>query len=154
MFAFALWDRNRRRSSSRVTGLGVKPMFYAWLPGRHADLRVRAQGAGGAWRVVDRPRSAAIEDYFALGYIPSRARSIRTLPSFPGAYARRQAWRGQPSPREYWDVRFTLDSQLTEREAQEELIVRLRESVRLRMIADVPLGPFFPAASIRARSSR
>jgi asparagine synthase (glutamine-hydrolysing) len=45
-------------------------------------------------------------------------------------------------PREYWDVRFTLDSKITEAEAQEELMVRLRESVRLRMIAEVPLGAF------------
>ena len=52
--------------------------------------------------------------------------------------------RGQPipEPRQYWDVRFTLDNNLSLAEATAELTERLRESVRLRMIAEVPLGAF------------
>jgi len=52
--------------------------------------------------------------------------------------------RGQavPEPREYWDVRFTLDNKISEADAQAELIARLRESVKLRMISEVPLGAF------------
>jgi asparagine synthase (glutamine-hydrolysing) len=47
-----------------------------------------------------------------------------------------------PEPKEYWDVRFTLDAKLDERKAAEELVARLRESVRLRLISEVPLGAF------------
>jgi asparagine synthase (glutamine-hydrolysing) len=48
-----------------------------------------------------------------------------------------------PEPKRYWDVRFTLDNPITSlEEASEELIERLRESVRLRMISEVPLGAF------------
>jgi asparagine synthase (glutamine-hydrolysing) len=47
-----------------------------------------------------------------------------------------------PAPREYWDVRFTLDNPIGEADAQAELVERLRESVRLRMISEVPLGAF------------
>ena len=46
------------------------------------------------------------------------------------------------APREYWDVRFTLDSPLSAADAEAELVERLRESVQLRMIAEVPLGAF------------
>jgi asparagine synthase (glutamine-hydrolysing) len=46
------------------------------------------------------------------------------------------------STREYWDVRFTGDNRLSDADACAELEERLRESVRLRMIADVPLGAF------------
>src|SRR4029078_9898018 len=84
-----------------------------------------------------------IEDYFALGYIPEPRTIYANVAKLPPAHTllvKRGA--SQPSPREYWDVRFTLDSKLTQREAQEELMLRLRESVRLRMIADVPLGAF------------
>ncbi|MDP1897057.1 MAG: asparagine synthase-related protein, partial [Sulfurimicrobium sp.] len=52
--------------------------------------------------------------------------------------------RGQamPLPREYWDVPFTPHGPISKQEAQEELIVRLREAVRIRLVAEVPLGAF------------
>jgi len=52
--------------------------------------------------------------------------------------------RGQPIPQPvaYWDVHFTLDNPVSEADARAELVQRLQESVRLRMIAEVPLGAF------------
>src|SRR5262249_5715640 len=46
------------------------------------------------------------------------------------------------APAQYWDVPFKSAGPITEAEASEELIRRLRESVELRMISDVPLGAF------------
>jgi asparagine synthase (glutamine-hydrolysing) len=45
-------------------------------------------------------------------------------------------------PRRYWQVKFTGDNPIDDDAAQAELVERLRESVRLRMIAEVPLGAF------------
>ena len=52
--------------------------------------------------------------------------------------------RGQhlPEPRAYWDVRFSLNNPIGELDAQAELVRRLQDSVRLRMVAEVPLGAF------------
>jgi asparagine synthase (glutamine-hydrolysing) len=47
-----------------------------------------------------------------------------------------------PAPREFWDVRFTLNNPIGEADARAELVERLQESVRLRMISEVPLGAF------------
>jgi asparagine synthase (glutamine-hydrolysing) len=52
--------------------------------------------------------------------------------------------RGRPigEPRQYWDVPFRALGSTTEEEAIEELVVRLREAVRIRLISEVPLGAF------------
>jgi len=85
----------------------------------------------------------AVEEYFALGYI-AEPRTIfasgrKLAPAHTLAIKRGVPF---PKPREYWDVRFTLDRQISDGEASEELRCRLRESVRLRMISEVPLGAF------------
>ncbi len=84
-----------------------------------------------------------IEEYFALGYVPEPRTIYAGAHKLPPAHTL-TIRRGQalPEPREYWDVRFTLDNPIGEREAEAELVERLRESIRLRMIAEVPLGAF------------
>ncbi|MDE2367616.1 MAG: amidotransferase 1, exosortase A system-associated [Burkholderiales bacterium] len=151
MFAFALWDRNRQTFFMARDRLGVKPMYYALLGdgmllfGSELKSLLAYRGSGGGqsnglMREID---PLAVEEYFAFGYVPEP----RTI--FKGARKLAPAHtlvirRGEPvrEPREFWDVRFTLDSKITEAEAREELLRRLDESVRLRMIAEVPLGAF------------
>ena len=143
MFAFALWDRSRETLFLARDRLGVKPLYYA-------ELR------GGTWICgselksllvhPDLPRTIdplAVEDYFAYGYVPEP----RTI--FKGVFKLAPGYtlslkRGQPAlqPVEYWDVPFRATAPLTEQEAGGELIRRLRESVKLRLISDVPLGAF------------
>jgi asparagine synthase (glutamine-hydrolysing) len=143
MFAFALWDRNRETLFLARDRLGVKPLHYALLPGNLLVFgsELKSLAAHPAFRRELDP--FAIEEYFALGYVPEP----RTI--YVGAHKLAPAHtltirRGRPLPeqREYWDVRFTLDNPITERAAEAELVERLRESVKLRMIAEVPLGAF------------
>ena len=70
MFAFALWDRNQETLFLARDRLGVKPMFYAWLPGGTLIFgsELKSLVEHGGWSTELDPR--AIEDYFALGYIP------------------------------------------------------------------------------------
>ena len=143
MFAFALWDRNRETLFLARDRLGVKPLFYAALPDGTFIFgsELKSLVAHGA---LDRALDPfAIEEYFALGYVPE-PRTIfagaRKLPPAHTLTVRRGA--PVPAPAQYWDVRFTLDNRISARDAQAELIERLRESVRLRMVSEVPLGAF------------
>ena len=144
MFAFALWDRNRETLFLARDRLGVKPLYYALLAERPARLRLRAEVADGAPGVQARSRPVRHRGVFRAR-LRSRAahRSTQARASFRPAHTL-TIRRGQPvpEPREYWDVRFTLDNPIGERDAEAELIERLRESIRLRMIAEVPLGAF------------
>ena len=143
MFAFALWDRNRQTLFLARDRLGVKPLYYGVLPDGTLAFgsELKALAAHPAFRRALDP--CAIEEYFALGYVPE-PRTIyagaRKLPPGHSLAVRRGA--PLPEPREYWDVRFTLDNPIGEADAQAELVERLRESVRLRMISEVPLGAF------------
>ena len=143
MFAFALWDRNRETLFLARDRLGVKPLYYAVLDdGRlifGSELKSLAVHPGLA-RELD---PHAIEEYFALGYIPEPRTIYKMARKLaPGHTLAVRRGEAMPAPREYWDVRFTLDNPIAEADAQAELVERLRESVRLRMISEVPLGAF------------
>jgi asparagine synthase (glutamine-hydrolysing) len=143
MFAFALWDRSKQTLFLARDRLGVKPLYYAVLADGNLIFgsELKALLAHRALpKDIDPP---AIEEYFALGYVPEPRTIFRDALKLPPAHTL-TVRHGQavPPPAEYWDVRFTLDSRIGEADAREELVLRLKESVRLRMIADVPLGAF------------
>ena len=143
MFAFALWDRNRETLFLARDRLGVKPLHYAMLPSGHFVFgsELKSLAAHPEFRRDLDP--FAIEEYFALGYVPEPRTIYGGALKLPPAHTL-TIRRGRPvlEPREYWDVRFTLDNPISERDAEAELVDRLRESVKLRMIAEVPLGAF------------
>jgi len=143
MFAFALWDGNRETLFLARDRLGVKPLFYAVLPNGMLlfGSELKSLLAHGELRRELDP--CAIEEYFALGYVAEPRTIFLQAKKLPPAHTL-TVRRGQPmrEPREYWNVRFTLDNRLTVADACAELNHRLRESIRLRLISEVPLGAF------------
>ena len=142
-FAFALWDRNRESLFLARDRLGVKPLHYAILPDGMVLFGSELKSMlahGGMAREID---PLAIEEYFALGYVADPRTIFKAAKKLPPAHTLLLR-RGQsaPEPREYWDVRFSVGSVPSDEEACEELVRRLTESVRLRMISEVPLGAF------------
>jgi asparagine synthase (glutamine-hydrolysing) len=143
MFAFALWDRNRSTLFLARDRLGVKPLHYALL----ADGTLLFASELKALLIHDRFNRdldpCAVEEYFALGYAADPRTIFRHAKKLPPAHTLTiRRGEGLPEPVEYWDPRFTLDSGLSESEMETELARRLDESVRLRLIAEVPLGAF------------
>jgi asparagine synthase (glutamine-hydrolysing) len=143
MFAFVLYDRNRETLFMARDRLGVKPLFYSLLADGTLAFGSELKSLlvlPGLSRQID---PCAVEEYFALGYV-AEPRTIlagtRKLP--PGHMLTIRRGQPVPEPVEYWDVRFTLDRAITAEEACAELERRLEESVRLRMISEVPLGAF------------
>lgn len=143
MFAFALWDRNQQTLFLARDRLGVKPLYYSVLPDGQFIF-------GSELKALlvhpDLPREMdplAAEDYFAYGYIPeprSIFKRVYKLP--PGCSLTLQRGKQVPEPVQYWDVSFKETLSLSEQDASEELIHRLRESVKIRLISEVPLGAF------------
>lgn len=143
MFAFALWDRNQQTLFLARDRLGVKPLFYAVLPNGHLVFGSELKA------LLEHPQLPrdidpfAVEDYFAYGYIPEPRtifKDVLKLP--PGFMLTVRAGKPVPDPVQYWDVAFDEGKPVAEAHALEELRHRLRESVRMRLISEVPLGAF------------
>jgi asparagine synthase (glutamine-hydrolysing) len=147
MFAFVLWDRNRGTLFMARDRLGVKPLYYALLDdgtllfGSELKSLLAYRGPGGGLRRDIDP--LAIEEYFALGYVAEPRCIFRQAKKLPPGFML-SLRRGQPlaEPKEYWDVHFTLGNPSSAEQASAELVERLRESVKLRLISEVPLGAF------------
>lgn len=146
MFAFALWDRNRATLFLARDRLGVKPLYYAWLDDGTLLFGSELKSLlahGSLKRDID---PLAVEEYFALGYVAEPRtifRQAKKLPPASTLQVRVGAGVTAPAePRIYWDVHFTLNARIDDAEACLELERRLKESIRLRMIAEVPLGAF------------
>ena len=147
MFAFALWDAPKRRLLLVRDRLGVKPLYWAI----HGDTllfgsEIKALLASG---LLDaRPNEAALPELLSTRYISgddTLFRGIRKL--LPGHLLVFE--RGQVSTRQYWDVplgpqddRGRAPADRQRHKVVDEFRGLLEESVRLRLMSDVPLGMF------------
>ncbi|GAO34859.1 asparagine synthase [Sulfuricella sp. T08] len=143
MFAFALWDRNRETLFLARDRMGVKPLYYGFAQDGMlifgSELKaLTAYPACG--REID---PCAIEEYFAYGYVAEPRTIYKNSYKLPPGHTL-VIKRGKPmqQPREYWDVPFQPITAISEQEAQEELLRLLRESIKIRLVSEVPLGAF------------
>jgi asparagine synthase (glutamine-hydrolysing) len=140
MFGIAVWDESRRRLVLTRDRMGVKPLYYALTPaGLAFGSEIKSLLAGGL--IEPRLDPIAAELYLAYGYVPGP----RTL--FDGvsklAPATTLVWEGGTLIDEsvYWTPwEGGAPSGESWEEDQQTLLALLRESVRARMISDVPLG--------------
>jgi asparagine synthase (glutamine-hydrolysing) len=143
MFAYAIWDVRARSVLLVRDRFGKKPLYYAALPqGLYFGSELKCLRAAGVPLDID---PDALRLYLQFCYIPdpwSPYRAIRKLP--PGSWMiyhtggeieRGRFWKLQVPPAE-------PPPDLSEAEACERLRSTFDEAVRLRMIADVPLGAF------------
>jgi asparagine synthase (glutamine-hydrolysing) len=141
MFAFALWDAARRRLLLARDRLGKKPLYYA--RSRSALVfgsEVRAVLADPS--IGAQPDMTAIDAYLTCQYVPSPLTAFRGISKLPPAhYAVCDAGGGLRVER-YWRPPTGPKSTRRPAELRDELMWRLREAVRIRLVADVPIGAF------------
>jgi len=143
MFAIGLWDRNKQVMFLARDRMGVKPLYYAMTPDGwfafSSELKALRMHPSLP-RDID-PR--AVEDYFAYGYVPEPKTIYKgALKLSPGFRLTQKVGAPLAEPEQFWDVPFKLHQKMTESDAQGELVERLREAVKIRLVAEVPLGAF------------
>jgi len=142
MFAFAIWDTQTRTLFAARDRFGKKPFFYFESP---AGELVFASELKALHLHPDCPKEidpSSIHLYLNLQYIPSPRTIYKGVRKLAAAHS--LTWtpeRGVKTHR-YWDLRYEPRTTQTYSQAQERLRTLLKESVRLRMRSDVPLGAF------------
>lgn len=141
MFSFAVFDSRNKKFFLARGRIGKKPLFYSTHGGRFM-FSSELKGILTTGLVPVEIDERALNFYFSLGYVPGDmclVRHVRKLP--PGHYLEYSA--GHVSVRQYWDVpEFEGAPPGGEQEAIEDLDALLLDSVRARLISDVPLGAF------------
>jgi asparagine synthase (glutamine-hydrolysing) len=138
MFAFALWDAPRRTLFLARDRLGKKPLVYH-DDGRAFQFASEAKAILADPRVPREPDLDALHDYLVFGYVPSPGAAFRGFRKLPPAhYALVRD--GAVTVHRYWTLRYGAKRREGEAALAEELDALLTESVRLRLVSDVPLG--------------
>jgi len=143
MFAFCIWDSRKRKMLLVRDRFGKKPLYYAQTPsGFYFGSELKCLRAAGVPLDLDRE---ALRLYFQFGYIAdpySPFRAVRKL--MPGCWIEYSA-DGSVEQGRYWRLPPFSEENRTgcsESQAGEKLQALFDEAVRIRMIADVPLGAF------------
>lgn len=143
MFAFALWDRKKQTLFIARDRLGVKPLYYSILRDKSLAFSSELKSLISLPTFTRELDPLAVEEYFGFGYVPDPRTIFKNAFKLPPGHTLTVV-RGKavPAPRQYWDVPFKLGPPISEQDASRELIDRLREAVRIRLVAEVPLGAF------------
>jgi len=142
MFAFAIWDSNLQRLFMARDRLGKKPLVYSNRNGRFAfasEIKALLQIPG----VERRVNNDALHDYLTYQYVPSPETIFEGIKKLPPAHYLLYDRSGDIKIKRYWKLDFA--SKEPQRDLSEwcHLIrSKLEESVKLRLISDVPLGAF------------
>ena len=140
MFAFGLYDRGRRRLVLGRDRLGIKPLYY------HDDGRRLAFASELKALALDPavPREVdprAIADYLTFQYVPAPGTILKGVKKLPPAHYLVCEANGSRVER-YWSLPVEPERSGSEEHYRERLRALLAEAVRMRLVADVPLGAF------------
>jgi len=141
MFAFALWDAGRRRLFAARDRLGKKPFHYARTTGGLVfGSEIKALTTDPDVRIA--PNYRAIDHYLTYQYVPSPLTAFDGIFKLPPAHYLTCDADGTVAVRRYWEPPATEKLDAVPAEIEAELLHRLREAVRMRLVADVPVGAF------------
>ena len=143
MFAFAIWDRNKQTAFLARDRLGIKPLYYSMLPNGHLVFSSELKALLLHPRLSKKIEPQSVEEYFAYGYIPDPNTIYTSTFKLPPGHLLTMKRGGRiGSPVRYWDIPFIFNAVKNESELQQEIVERLREAVRIRLISEVPIGAF------------
>jgi len=140
MFAFALWDSRARTLLLARDRLGIKPLHY-FAQGNALLFGSEIKSILCHPKVSPEIDLEALDYFFTYRYIPDPITIFRGIRKLPAGHVL-EARDGKIEERAYWDVPLPDEETANAADLPERLLALLDESVRMRLISDVPLGAF------------
>jgi len=140
MFAFALWDKKRKRLLIARDRMGIKPLFYVFK-GDNFYFSSEIKALLLLEEVSRQIDFKALDSYFTYGYIPgSRTifQDIKKLPPASFLIFENKELNIKP----YWSIQYLPKNNLPENELIDEFIETFSKAVKRHLVSDVPLGAF------------
>ncbi|MGA3201128.1 MAG: asparagine synthase (glutamine-hydrolyzing) [Bryobacteraceae bacterium] len=140
MFAFAIWDRRRRRLLMARDRLGIKPLYYY----RNARFLAFASEIKALLEIPGVPRDVnpdALDQFLSLRYVPGPRTMFKGVLRLQPGHTLVVDHAGVHT-RKYWDIDYSIRTSASPRQIAANFEELLEESVRLRLISEVPLGVF------------
>jgi asparagine synthase (glutamine-hydrolysing) len=141
MFAFALYDRRRRRVFIVRDFFGTRPLFWTRVNDRlyfSSEIKSFPEIRGFTPEV----NREAIFHYFSLAYIPGTLTAFRGVHELDGSHLIEIDLDSdeEPAPREYYRIKFSPDSGMTMKEAEEGFYQAILGATDRNLISDAPVG--------------
>jgi len=150
MFAFALWDEERKSLFLARDHFGIKPLYYA-DDGRSIRVASEVKALLATGTVDTSPDPVGHSGYFVWGHVPEPHTMYTGIRSLPAGSTMLVSRDGASAPRVYADLAAMLANadanraQLDDRERAEALRDAMLDSVKHHLIADVDVGVFLSA---------
>ncbi len=142
MFSFALYDHQKKQLICARDRLGKKPFKYYW----NNNVFIFASELKSILTQPEYKKEIdyiAIHHYLSLQYVPAPLTGFKNIKKLePAHYLILDCNTGKIIKKRYWQLDYTKKLILSEREWERKILKELEESVKLRMISDVPLGAF------------
>ena len=141
MFAFALWDRRQQTLFLARDRLGKKPLYYGRTAGGAMVFGSELAALAPVPDLNRRINPAAVDDFFALGYVPDPNSIYEGIYKLPAAHFLLLRPGAHAAPRRYWSPP-TASRPIGQDEAIEQFRTHLAAATTKRLMSDVPLGAF------------
>ena len=140
MYALALYERHRHRLVLVRDRLGIKPLYWAKVPGGGLLFASEIKALFASGLLAPGIDEAAVSAYLAHGYVPAPGTLFRGVNKLPPGHLLRVEASGEVGVERYWRATMADDLPQRPEAIEERLIELLGDSVRLRLQSDVPLG--------------
>jgi asparagine synthase (glutamine-hydrolysing) len=147
MYAFCLWDRQRRRAVLARDPYGIKPLYLHQGPGGELLFASELRALLATGRVPRRLDGQGLARFLQLGSLPAEGTLVEGVAALPpghlglwqdhGAH-QAPTWQVQP----HWQASYAPEPPLAYPELLAHTRSALQESVRAHLLADVPVGLF------------
>jgi asparagine synthase (glutamine-hydrolysing) len=139
MFAFALWDDNKKLLFAARDRFGKKPFYYTKTTSAFIfGSEIKAITADP--EVSISPNYTAIDRYLTYQYVPSPLTAFEEIFKLPPAHFLICRTDGSLTIDRYWSPPLSEKILADQEEIESEILIHLKEAIRLRLISDVPLG--------------